>query len=81
MIPAFARRARTVTAAAAGQRNEVGVAEQAGVGLGVDGQARGDDVVDPGLDRAGRTEVIQREAEQDRVGLLDLVDQFGAERE
>jgi hypothetical protein len=38
-------------------------------------------VIDPGLDRAGRTEVVQREAEQDRVGLFDLVDQVGAERE
>ncbi len=50
------------------------------MGLGVDGQPQGDDVVDPGLDRAGRTEVVQRQTEQHRVGLLDLVDQFDAER-
>jgi hypothetical protein len=70
-----------VPAAAAGKHDEVGVAEQAGMGLGVDGQPQGDDVVDPGLDRTGRTKVVQRKAEQDRVGLFDLVDQFGAERE
>src|SRR3981189_3245790 len=36
MIPALARRARTVPAAAAGEHDEVVVAEQAGMGLGVD---------------------------------------------
>ncbi len=37
-------------------------------------------MVDPGLDRARRAEVVQRQAEQHRVGALDLVDQRDAAR-
>ncbi len=75
MVPAFAWRARAVSAAPAGDHDEVASAEQAGVSLRVDRQPGGDEVVDPGLDAAGRAVVVQREAQHDRVGLLHLADQ------
>jgi hypothetical protein len=50
------------------------------VGFWVDGQPGGDEVVDPGLDAAGCAEVVQREAQHDRVRFLDLADQLFGQR-
>jgi len=44
--------------------------------FGVDREAAGHHVVDPSLDRARRAEVVERQAEQDRVCLLELVDEL-----
>jgi hypothetical protein len=56
-------------------------AKQSAAGFRVDRQARRDDVVDPRLDGARRAEVVERQAQQHSVGVLDLVDQLAAERE
>src|SRR5262249_26115579 len=50
-------------------------AEQALATFEVDREASRDDVIDPCLDRARRAEVVERQAEQDRVCLLDLIDE------
>ena len=81
VIPAFPRCAGAVSAAARGENDEFGVAEQSGIGLRVDRYSWSDQVVDPGLDRAGRALVVEGKAQHDGVGLLDLIDQLDAERE
>jgi hypothetical protein len=69
VVPAVARGARRVSAAASGEHDELASAEQSLATLEVDGEAGGHDMVDPCLDRARRAEVVQRQAEQNRVCL------------
>jgi hypothetical protein len=69
MIPTLPRRAGTVSATARGENDEFGVAQQSGVGLRVNRHSRSDEVVDPGLDCAWRAVVVERKAQQNRVGL------------
>ena len=64
-----------------GEHDEVRSGQQAGPGLGIDRQPRGDDVVDPRLHCARRTEVVQREAEKHGIGALDLIDEFDGQRD
>jgi hypothetical protein len=75
VVPPLARGARTESVSAATQHDELGAAEETRAVFGVDRQAWRDDVIHPGLDRARRAEVVQRQAEQHRVGVLDLLDQ------
>ena len=80
VVPALARRALAVAAPARLQDDHLGAAELALAGRRVDREAGRDQVVDPGLHRARRAEVVERQAEQDRVGGVDLADQLGRER-
>lgn len=81
VVPAFPRCAGAVPAAARGKNDEFGVAQQSDVGLRVDRHSWSDEVVDAGLDGAWRAVVVERKAQQDRVSLLDVVDQLNAECE
>src|SRR4029453_11971412 len=75
VVPPVAGSARAVAAAARRDDDKLAAAEQALLGLEVDGKAVGDNVVDPCLDRARSAEVVKRQAEEDRVGLLDFGDE------
>src|SRR5262245_16323475 len=72
VVPAITGSAWRITAAACCDHDQVAAAEQALLGLVIQGEAVGHDVVDPCLDRARSAEVVERQAEQDRVSLLDL---------
>jgi hypothetical protein len=80
VIPALAGRARTVSAPARGQHEDLPPAQQAGHGRRVDREAGGHEMIDPRLDGARRPEVVQREPEQDGVGRTDLIDQLVRDR-
>jgi hypothetical protein len=76
VVPTVAGCTLGVAAAATGKDDQIAAAEQRSVSLGIEREAASDEVVYPRLDAAGCAEVVQRKSEQDRVGLLDLVDQL-----
>jgi hypothetical protein len=72
VVPPVARGPGGVAAAARRDHDQVAPDEQTLLSLDVDREAVGDDVVDPSLYRAWGAEIVERQAQENRVGLLDL---------
>jgi hypothetical protein len=81
VVPALARGAGAVAAAAGFQDDEFLAGDQGALGIDVHRDTQGHDVVDPGLHGAGGSEVVEAQAQENGVGGLDLVDQFGGQGE